>query len=70
MTDPRDVVFLPDFPGALEAIHRKLAAQISRQIDRLIELAPHPIVTATELALCLAHDLTPWGTIRLAKEIK
>lgn len=60
----------PDVSGFMRAVNRLQGQLIARQIDHLIALAQKAVVTAAELTQRLAHDLTPWGTIRLAKEIR
>ena len=62
------VYIRPEVGEFMRALNRALGRIAARQIDYMASLAPKPVMSATELAQRLAHDPTPWGTIRLTKE--
>ena len=48
-------------------VNRRYGLALARYLDYLAGIAPKPVMSVAELAQRLAHDPTPWGTIRLSK---
>ena len=61
------VYIRPEVGEFMHALNRALGRIAARQIDYMASLAPKPVMSVAELAQRLAHDPTPWGTIRLSK---
>ena len=61
------VYIRPEVGEFMRALNRALGRIAARQIDYMAGIAPKPVMSVAELAQRLAHDPTPWGTIRLSK---
>lgn len=48
--------------------NRRYSIALARYLDYLTGIGPRPVSSAAELSRRLAHDPTPWGTVRLTKE--